>query len=164
MSSSDRRTFLGLIAALPLAGCGFAPVYAPGGPGSALNGTILADAPEDRLDYEFVAHLETRIGRGSAARWALGYRIVTRQNSIGVSPENVITRYNLSGRLDWSVRPVGGGDPVLDGIIENVTSYSATGTTIATRSARRDAEERLMVILADQLVARLYAGAEVLGQ
>lgn len=164
MSSSNRRAFLSLLAALPLAGCDFRPVYGPEGDGGQLTGAIRADDPENRLGYELIAHFQSRLGRPSAARWALGYRITTSQVAIGVSPENVTTRYNVKGRLDWSIRPIGGGDPILSGVIENLTSYSATGSTIATGTARRDAEDRLMVILADQLVARIYAASDTLTQ
>ncbi len=164
MSSSDRRAFLTLLAALPLAACDFRPVYGPAGDGGVLTGAIRADDPENRLGYELVSNLEARIGRPVSPRWALGYRITTDEVAIGVSPENVITRYNVKGRLDWSVRPIAGVAPVLNGVIENLTSYSATGSTVATRSAQRDAEDRLMVILVDQLVARLYAGTATLAQ
>lgn len=162
MSSSDRRSFLGLMATLPLGACGFTPVYAPGGAGGALNDTIIADAPKTRLDYEFVKQVETRLGRSTAARWALGYTITTDQIAVGVSPENAITRYNVTGRLSYSLRPIGGNTPVLTGVVDNLTSYSTTSSTVAARSARRDAEDRLMVILADQMVTRLYAQAEAL--
>lgn len=145
------------MAGLPLAACGFTPVHGPNGQGGALRGTILADAPDDRAGYAFVAQFEDRLGRAEAPRWALGYRISTRRNAIGVSPENVITRYNIIGTLIWSIRPIGGDEPLMTGTLENFTSYSATGTTIATVTARRDAEDRLMILLADDLVTRLYA-------
>ncbi len=159
MSSSDRRTFLTLLAGLPLAACGFSPVLAPGAAGGALWGTILADAPDDRLEFAFVARIEDRLGRGTSARWALGYRVETDQVGLGVSPENVTSRFNITGKLSWSLRPLGGNDPAMGGTLESFTAYSATSTTVATRAARRDAEERLMVILADQLVTQLYARA-----
>ena len=41
----------------------------------------------------------------------------------------------------------------MSGVLDSFTAYSATGTTVATLTARRDAEERLMINLADQLVA-----------
>lgn len=164
MSSSDRRTVLGLLAGTALASCGFAPVYGPGGAGGALRGQIATDAPDTRLGYAFVAQVENRLGRAEAPDWALGYRIETREIPIGVSPENVTTRYNVAGRLVWSLRPAGGGDPVLTGTLDSFTSYSATGTTVANLTARRDAEDRLMALLADQLVTRLFAEAESLGR
>jgi LPS-assembly lipoprotein len=157
MSSSDRRSLLIALAALPLAGCGFSPVHGPGGTGEALRGTIEPDAPSDRLSYAFVARFEDRLGRAPAPRWALGYTIQTRQIPIGVSADNVITRFNVTGQLNWSIRPAGGGDPVATGTLDSFTAYSATGTTVATTTARRDAEDRLMTILADLLVTQLYA-------
>ncbi|HCQ58330.1 MAG TPA: hypothetical protein DIU10_10575, partial [Sulfitobacter sp.] len=50
-----------------------------------------------------------------------------------------------------------GGQIVTSGKVESFTGYSATGTTVATRAAELDAQERLMVILADLVVSRLYA-------
>jgi LPS-assembly lipoprotein len=150
---------LGLLAALPLAACGFTPVLGPGGAGGALDGTILADAPEDRLEFAFTTRLEDRLGRASVARWALGYTIETEEVALAVSPENVTSRFNIVGRLSWSIRPMGGDAPVMSGSLESFSAYSATSTTVATRSAKRDAEERLMTILADQLVTQLYARA-----
>jgi LPS-assembly lipoprotein len=164
MSWSDRRALLALLAAAPLAACGFAPVYGPGGAGGVLRGTILADPPGDRLAYAFVARLEDRLGRPEAPAWALGYSIATREIAVGVSADNVTTRYNLTGSLSWSIRPVGGDTPVLSGTEESFTAFSATGSPVATLSARRDAEARLMTILADLLVTRLEAGAAQLAR
>ncbi|MCX7644266.1 MAG: hypothetical protein N2Z62_03090 [Rhodobacteraceae bacterium] len=162
MSSSDRRTVLALLA-LPLAACGFTPVYAPGGPAAALRGSIRPDDPADRAAYAFVARFEDRMGRaGPGAPWALGYRIAVQEVGAGLTPENVATRITLQGRLDWSLRPGGGGDPVASGTTEAFTAYSATGSTTANLAARRDAEQRLMILLADQLVTRLGAEAAAL--
>ncbi len=166
MSSSDRRAALLLVAGLALgpalAACGFTPVHAPGGPGGALAGTVLTDPPESRLDYVVTARLEDRLGRATAPRWALGYTIRTRETGGAVSAEGVETRYTVTGELDWSLRPAGGGEPVRSGTLESFTSYSTTGTAVATLTARRDAEDRLMTILADRLVAMLYAEAGAL--
>lgn len=163
MSSSDRRAFLSLLAALPLAACGFTPVYGPEGGGGALRGRIRAEDPNDRFGYAFVARIEDRLGRPEAPDWALGYRIETEEIATGISPENDTTRYNITGRLDWTLGRPGDETPLFSGRIDSFTAYSATGTTVATRAARRDAEERLMTILADRLVSELYARAGALG-
>lgn len=162
MSSSDRRTTLALLAALPLGACGFQPVLGPVGSGDAIWKRILPDAPETRLDYAFVARIEDRLGRAEGPLWALGYTIETREIAVGVSADNITTRYNLTGRLLWSVRPLSGDEPVLSGDEESFTAFSATGSSVATLTARRDAEDRLMAILADLLVTRLYAQAGAL--
>lgn len=46
------------------------------------------------------------------------------------------------------------------GKIENFAAYSASGSTVDTLSAERDAVRRLMVILANQLVARIYTSVD----
>ena len=45
------------------------------------------------------------------------------------------------------------------GTVSNFTSYSATGSTVAGLAARQDAARRLMVVLADQVVARMLAAS-----
>ena len=163
MSSFDRRCLLMLLSGvLPLAACGFSPVYAPGSAAMAIRGRVRPDDPADRLAHAFVARFEARMGRADGAPWALGYKITTREVATGLNPDNVATRIILQGAADWSVRPAAGGDPVLNGRVESFTAFSATGSTTASLTARRDAEQRLMVILADQLVAQLAVQAGAL--
>jgi LPS-assembly lipoprotein len=162
MSSSDRRrlvALLALLAALPAAACGFAPVHGPGGAAEGLLGRIRPEAPQDRLEFAFAARIEDRLGRADAADLLLGYAIAVEETGAGISPGNVIRRYRLHGRLDWTLGPRGGGAALASGTLSTFTAYSATGTTVATLTARRDAEERLAVILADLLVAELSARA-----
>ena len=53
-----------------------------------------------------------------------------------------------------------GSDRVLtQGKVENFTGYSVTSLIVSIQSVTRDANERLMVILADQITARLIATA-----
>jgi hypothetical protein len=46
------------------------------------------------------------------------------------------------------------------GEVSTFTAYASSGSPVATAAARRDAQERLMIALADQIVARLLAGAD----
>ncbi|MFN3936049.1 MAG: LPS assembly lipoprotein LptE [Gemmobacter sp.] len=157
MSSSDRRAFLTGLAALGLAGCGFAPVHGPGGSGAALRGAVLAHPPRDRRDFDFVARIEDRLGRPSAPRFGLDYAIATEPVGSGVRPEGTITRFTLTGHADYALTELATGRTISSGRAESFTSWSATGSTVATLAAEEDARRRLMVILADQVVARLMA-------
>lgn len=162
MSSSDRRTFLvsGLSAAgLSLAGCGFRPAYGPGGTAEGLRGRIAVDAPDGIDDFTLVEQLETRLGRASAPRWRLSYRVATESEGLGVTAEQDTTRYNITGRAAFQLRDIDSGSVVQSGEVDSFTAYSATGSTVATRTAERDAYRRLMVILADEMVTRLLAGS-----
>lgn len=155
MSSCNRRTFLALLAA-PLAGCTFTPAYAPGGPASALQGAIRVDDPSDKNAFDLVERLEERLGRPQAARYQLAYTITTDSIGVGITPDNATTRYNLTGKVEWTLTD-SAGTRVTGGHVENFTSYSATGSTVAGLVAEEDAALRLMRILADQIVTTLIA-------
>lgn len=156
MSSSDRRSFL-LLTVGALAACGFQPAYAPGGPAAQLQGAIRVDDPDDKNGFDLVERLEERIGRPEAPRFALGYTIRTDPVGVGITTENSITRYNLTGAIDWALTETATGRRVTGGTVRNFTSYSATGSTVALISAEQDAAYRLMRILADQITMQLVA-------
>ncbi len=159
MSLSDRRAILFGLAALPLAGCGFEPVYREGGAADGLQGRILVAAPKDRDSFALANRLEDRIGRADAPLYDLKYEAVTRRNSLGITDQQEITRYNVSGTVTFSLTSRSSGAVVHTDTVSSFTSYSATANTIATLAAERDAYKRLMVILADQIVTRLVASS-----
>jgi len=157
MWSSDRRRLLGLIAALPVAACGFRPAYGPGGPARGLMGTIAMDDPADKNAYDLVGALQDRLGRASQAAWRLSYKIATQELGLGITASNAITRYNITGSVDYTVRRAGSDTVVAAGRVSDFTSYSASGTVVSTTTSQRDAYQRLMQSLADQIVTRLIA-------
>jgi len=158
MSSFDRRTFLTL--PLALAACGFTPVYGPGGAGTALRGRVRVQEPDSPEGYLLTRTLEDRLGRAEAPAYALSYRLTTRSEGQAVTATNETTRYSLVGKVDFSLTALDGGAVLASGQVGNFTGYSATGSTIETLAGERDARERLMTILADQIVTRLYATVE----
>jgi LPS-assembly lipoprotein len=159
MSSSDRRTFLTLLAALPLAACGFTPVYGPQGAGNALRERLRIEPPDTREGFVLVARLEDRLGRAQAPTHVLTWDLETSQRGLAITGANAITRINLTGELRFRVTEAATDVQVQAGTVSTFTAYSTTGSPVSTAAARRDAEDRLMVALADQLVSRLLAGA-----
>lgn len=164
MSSSDRRLFLLGLAALPLAACGFTPAYGPEGGAGALRGRVAVQAPVSKGDFDFVARLESRIGRGEASAYDLGYSIAATRQSGGITAANETTRYTLRGTAIWTLTDRASGSRVAGGEVSAFTSWSATGTTVAGLAAEDDAARRLMVMLADQVVIRLLAVAPTLNR
>ncbi|MDP2084266.1 MAG: LPS assembly lipoprotein LptE [Gemmobacter sp.] len=158
MSWSDRRLFL-LSGLAALAGCGFAPAYGPGGAGAALRGAVTLADPKDRDGFDFAARLEDRLGRATAPRFRLNWAVVSTPVGAGITPTGAITRYTLKGRASFALVAAETGATVTSGTVESFTSWSTSGSTVATLSAEQDARRRLMVILADQVVARLIAAA-----
>ena len=156
MLSFNRRSILALFA---LGGCGFTPALGPSGAAAGLQGAIRADNPDSKNAFDLVERLEERIGRPETARFDLGYVITTKAIGVGITPDNAITRYNLTGQVDWTLTERSSGARVAGGRVENFTSYSATGSTVAGLAAEEDAAFRLMRILADQIVSRLIASS-----
>ena len=159
MSSSDRRTFLVLMLGLPLAGCGFAPVYAPAAPAKALVGRIEADAPNDRYSFMFVTEFETQMGRPETPVYRLTYQIATQRYDLAVTTSGAILRYNLTGQITWSLVDLGTGATLTGGTVSSFTGSAATTSTVAAQTAEDNARKRLMQILATQIVTKITATA-----
>lgn len=163
MSSPDarparlpRRALMAALA-LTLAGCTLTPVYSPGGAGTKLFGQIRPSDPKTVDDFNFNRRLAERLGpEGDAYR--LDYTLRVAVVAQAITPEEITTRYSLNGTADFTLRDSGGG-AVTQGRVSSFTSYSTTGTTVATLSAEADARERLARMLADQVVTRLLAAA-----
>ncbi|MBF9029537.1 hypothetical protein HKCCE3408_03935 [Rhodobacterales bacterium HKCCE3408] len=159
MSWSDRRSVLAALAALPLSACGFRPVYGPGGPGLELRDRIAVADPVNRLDFELVNRLNERLGHGGAAAYDLEHEIGVTTEGIAITGSNDITRVRLNGTARYALIDRGTGTQRLAGRVAAFTAYSTTGSTLATNAARRDAEDRLMILLADRIADELLAGA-----
>ncbi|RWR46641.1 hypothetical protein EOW65_13225 [Sinirhodobacter ferrireducens] len=163
MSSSDRRTFL-LLAAAALAGCGFTPAYGPQGGGTRLLGAVQTDSPATRDDFALTRRLSERLGPLETAHYRLAYTVTTEALGQAITPSNATTRYSLAGKVDYTLHDIGTDAVLLTGKVASFTSWSATGTVVATDAAEEDAHRRLMSMLADQIVTRLLAQAGSLPQ
>ncbi len=140
-----------------LASCSYRPVFGPGGVGEGLAGAILVEEPGNHEEYVFTARLEQRLGRPQGARYRLDYNIETGSEGVGRTPEQRVTRYNVTGTAEYRVIELGADRTVHSGKVESLTSYSAAIPLTSARAAARDASERLMVILADQVTVRVLA-------
>ncbi|MCM2562540.1 LPS assembly lipoprotein LptE [Lutimaribacter sp. EGI FJ00015] len=157
--SLSKRDFLMLALAVPIAACGFTPAYGPQGGAGKLQNRVTVQAPDTRADYLLVQRLEERLGRASSPAYLLETDLDIAEERMAVTTNNITTRFNLVGRLTYRLRDAGTGEELSDGRVDSFTGYSATGSTVATLAAERDAQARLANILADQLVTRLIASA-----
>jgi len=155
MLSYKRRTLI--LSLLALGACGFQPAYGPTGPAANLQGSIEVDTPNTRDGFNLVRRLEERLGQPQATQFTLSYTLTIEEDGLGITPAQAITRYNVLGAIDYAVRETGSGTVVHSGQVDAFTSYSATGTTVSTQTAKRSAYARLMIILADQITNRLIA-------
>ncbi|WP_407493932.1 LPS assembly lipoprotein LptE [Pseudooceanicola sp. MF1-13] len=144
--------------AVILSACGFTPAYGPDGNANTLTRNIKLTEPDTRQDYLLAQQVERRLGRAENADYTLNVDTVTTQDRIAVTGTNVTRRFEIIGSANYTLTGPDGA-LVTSGMVSSFTGYSATGSTVATTAARRDAQERLMVILADQIVTRMIAAA-----
>ena len=155
MSSFSRRTVLCL--PLALAACGFSPVYGTGQTGSTLQNRVEVSELDDVDGYLVTRRLEERLGRATTPTYKLTLKVSAVREGLAVNSESNINRFNLIGEAEYLLVEQTTGQIVTSGVVDNFTGSSATGTTVATLAAERDARERLMTLLADQIVVRLLS-------
>lgn len=148
-----------------LAGCGFQPLYGTDAPATRLRGQIvlgqvIRDTLPDRMQFRFKERLRQRLGRTRPdPAYTLDVSLAVNDSGLAITPDGSTTRFNLTGTAAWRLTPTGKAKPALTGTVESFTAYSATATVYATRIARRDAERRLAVDLAEKIAVRLSADA-----
>jgi LPS-assembly lipoprotein len=151
---------LALLAGLALAACGFEPVYAPGGAALALRDQVLVESGTAPFDYRLRTALEDRLGPTGSPVFRLVVASTVDEVTAAVAPDGSITRFNLTGTATWTLGVVQGGPALASGQVSSFTSYSTTGSTVATRAAENDARDRLAIALADLILARLIVAAQ----
>ncbi|MDO5705713.1 MAG: LPS assembly lipoprotein LptE [Paracoccus sp. (in: a-proteobacteria)] len=153
MWSPDRRTLLAAL--LALAGCGLTPVHGPDSPANALFGQVRPSEARTFDDFAFNRRIGERLGP-PGGNYDLTYTLRFGAVAQGITPDEVTTRYSLNGTAAFTLTD-GAGTVVTQGQVSNFTSFSTTGTTVASLMADMDARERLARMLADQVVTRLLA-------
>lgn len=152
---SRRSALLGVFAVV---GCGLTPVYGTNGSATALRGAIAFDAPETVAGYRLRTRLIAKLGATQTERFRLVVQLAQTRSPATITTVGDTTRFNLSGSAQWALRDT--SDALLtDGTVETFTSYSATGSTVATKAAETDAQARLAVALADLIVAKVVIAA-----
>ena len=146
----SRRSFC-IGAPLALGACGFAPLHN----GAAKRGKIAFDPPTDRVSFNLRNALEDRLGTAQSPLFKLSYKTEIREDGVGITTDQVTTRFNVIGQTQYTLRRLSDDSVVTSGVVDSFTSYAATGTTVATQTAQLDAQRRLVVILADQMTTRL---------
>ena len=122
-------------------------------------GKVMVDDPFDKNSFDLVGRLQERLGRSDVATYRLSYTISTATVALGITQSNVITRYNVTGTITYTLRQISSEAVLASGSVRNFTSYSASGTVVSTAASERDAYLRLMRILADQIMTELIAAS-----
>lgn len=144
-----------LIGCLALAGCGFTPAYGPGGVAKQWQNAVAIDAPDTVFGFRMAQRLAQAFGPATVPRYTLTIAPKTAPVAATITEAGDITRINLTGNARWVLTDAQTGAEAQRGLVQTFTSYSATGSTVATQAAEGDARDRLAAALADLIVQQM---------
>lgn len=138
---------------LTLASCGFTPLYGAGSSGRALEGRVVVGQLPGALGFALREQLTFRLGPVRNPAWALEVDTDVTARDVAVAQFDT-TRITLTGVARYRLTPRKAGT-ARHGKVRAFAAYSVTGSPYAERVARRDAEKRLAITLANRIVSRL---------
>ncbi len=150
-----------------LAGCGFAPLYAPPQDGTPRGGardvadvlaTIAITPGETRLAQvlrnRLVAALTPR-GYPAEPRYRLEFTLAEQVEGFAFRPDRAVTRERIEIRAHYVLLDATSETRILEGDSTAWSSYDVVQSDFANISAQRDARRRAADVLADRIAARL---------
>lgn len=144
------RVLWAFVLTLGSASCGFTPVYATGSKTMAALSDIIVAPPEaSQASYIFVQEIESRIGRNLDGSKTLEHNLQIYEQGF----ETIANHIRMIGLINYKVISTVDEKILFSGTVQNFTSFTPNDN-FAT-SARQDAQEGLISILADQMTTEL---------
>jgi LPS-assembly lipoprotein len=163
MSCSRRRALAALLL-VPLAGCGFRPLYAERsslGYDPALAAIQVQPAP-DRVGQILTQSLREQLNPRGAhlpTRYVLTVAVSVVRSDLGIRRDNTSTRGELTFTVSLTLSAVGGGASVYKDSIRSLTAFNlpddAYAASVAEQNAREEAADQLGREIADRLAVFL---------
>lgn len=152
MSSNRPSRRVALLGLLGLAGCGFAPIYGVSG---VTLGAFTFQGEDSVMGFRLTGRLRDRFGPPNDPQFAIKATVDVSERAAAITSDGDTSRLNVIGEADWTLTDLATDRQVDSGTVTAFTSYSATGSTVATQTAQDDARARLATMLADQIVTRI---------
>ena len=153
-----------ILLALALPACGLKPLYAGGanGPVASSLGQVEVTAIQGRAGWLMANALRDRLGEdGTGPRYRLDVRLDDQITGLGIRRDDAVTRERRTVRARYQLVDLANGSVVLDATAGSDAGIDVVQSEYATIAAENTALERLSLIVADEIVARLalYARA-----
>jgi LPS-assembly lipoprotein len=128
---------------LPLAACGFTPLYAVPGVSPSL-AAIDVVAPQGRVGELMRESLDDALGRDLAVPPAYRLDLFYRTDRVGrgLRIDNVVSRYELVLNVEYRLIERAGGRELKRGRIKSEVTYDSIDQPYASIAAQQDAEVR----------------------
>ena len=149
-------------AAAASTGCGFRPLYGKGsGSDVAALSTVYVETIPDRIGQKLRNHLQERLSpKGPARRtyFILKVTLTESRRNLAIRKDETATRANLVITANFELidnRRAQNGK--FTGIATSINSYNVLQSDFATLSAQRDARDRALRTIADEIRLRVAA-------
>jgi LPS-assembly lipoprotein len=147
-----------LAALLALSGCGLQPIYSGGASGavaSSLSAIQVAPIPE-RAGWLVRNALVDRLGgEASSPSYRLEVELDDDLTGFGIRGDSAVTRERRTLRARYRLVELSSGQVVLDATAGSDVGIDVVSSEYATVAAERTAQERLAMVIADQMVSRV---------
>jgi len=143
--------------ALFLAGCGFAPMYAPPGGGQAI-GPVHVAMIEGKAGHVLKTELDRILSVENGGPGAPAELEITLQEAVyplGIRIDESATRAALSLTANYVLTPPGPNAHILRGSVASTVNYDISASAFAEISAQNDARERAAETMAERFRAEL---------
>lgn len=146
---------------LPLAACGFQPLYGPRDDTNGVSAELAAIRIEplrDRVGQQMHNFLRDRLnpyGQPVSPSYNLRLSLTEVLSELGVRRDETATRANLKLTANFSLLETGQAEPLLSGRSTSTTSYDILENPFATTISERNARERALREVADDIQTRL---------
>jgi len=131
------------LAGLPLAGCGFTPLYATPGLSSGLS-SIQVESPDGRVAYLVRESLDDDLARDKNAdpAWRLTFTVNQTRDPRGLTVNDYAQRYQVGLTIDYTLTNLATGQVAHTGRVISQVSYDAANDPYAGIAARQDSQQR----------------------
>ena len=163
MRAHRRLVALGAaFAIVALGGCGFTPLYGPGGVNAGLS-HIEVEAPDGRTAYLLREQLEDALlpERGARPLYRLAFTIAERRDPRGLGPDDAASRYELTIVVAYTLTEIATGTALHSGEETVLISYDAVDAPYAGIAAQQNSQERAAAEAARRIrlnLAEYFAG------
>ncbi|HXQ16133.1 MAG TPA: LPS assembly lipoprotein LptE [Caulobacteraceae bacterium] len=158
MSARFALAALTLVAAAPLGGCGFTPLYAaPGVAGGVTH--IQVVAPQGRVGYLLREDLDDALGhaKGEAPKYRLEMVLNQVRQAHGLTANATAQRYELDLTVIYTLIEISTGKVATTGQVTSDVSYDSTVQPYAGIAARQDTQDRLASDAAQKIQLQIAA-------
>lgn len=128
---------------LPLAGCGFTPLYAENGVSPGLS-AIQVVTPEGRVGFLLRQDLDDELAHDKSvpATWRLNMDVGQTRDPRGLREDNTAERYEVQVTVKYTLTEIATGKIATTGQVSSEVSYDAADQPYAGIAAREDTQRR----------------------